>query len=130
MIFILENRTGSVNINNQNRLHPFYMVYISGDGEVLCDHLSPKKMLDTMRSLCKGKQEPIRELYTAFNRETKDGKDMRAYSCLLGDAIGSIIEVKAESDIDSFLSGGQMSFLTGEIKGLDDFELICFLVVR
>ena len=130
VIFILENRTGSVNINNQNRLHPFYMVYISGDGEVLCDHLSPKKMLDTMRSLCKGKQEPIRELYTAFNRETKDGKDMRAYSRLLGDAIGSIIEVKAESDIDSFLSGGQMSFLTGEIKGLDDFELICFLVVR
>ena len=55
---------------------------------------------------------------------------MRAYSRLLGDAIGSIIEVKAESDIDRFLSGGQMSFLTGEIKGLDDFELICFLVVR
>ena len=130
VIFILENRTGSVNINNQNRLHPFYMVYLSNEGQVLCDHLSPKELLDTMRHLCKGRQEPIQEVYAAFNRETRDGKDMRKYSRLLGDAISSIIEVKSESDIDSFLSGGQMSFLTGEIKGLDDFELICFLVVR
>lgn len=130
VIFILENRTGSVNINNQNRLHPFYMVYISDNGEIICDHLSPKEMLDTMRYLCKGQQEPLRELYTAFNRESKDGRDMRKYSRLLGSAIASIIQVKNESDIDSFLSGGQMSFLSGEIKGLDDFELICFLVVR
>ena len=40
------------------------------------------------------------------------------------------LRFKEESDIDSFLGGGQMSFLTNEIKGLDDFELICFLVVR
>ena len=55
---------------------------------------------------------------------------MKAVSELLGKAIASIIEVKDESDLDSFLSGGQMSFATDVIKGLDDFELICFLVVR
>ena len=130
VIFILENRTGGINIDHQNRLHPFYMVYLSDEGEILCDHLSPKELLDKMRYLCKGRSEPIRALYTAFNRETRDGRDMRKYSRLLGDAIASIIQVKSESDIDSFLSGGQMSFLTGAIKGLDDFELICFLVVR
>ena len=130
VIFILENRTGGINIDHQNRLHPFYMVYLSDEGEILCDHLSPKELLDKMRYLCKGRSGPIRELYTAFNRETRDGRDMRKYSRLLGDAIASIIQVKSESDIDSFLSGGQMSFLTGAIKGLDDFELICFLVVR
>ena len=130
VIYVLKNRSNSVNIDNQNRLHPFYMVYLSNDGEVVCDHLSPKKMLDKMRYLCKGKTEPIPELYRAFNKETRDGKDMRKLSKLLGDAIASIIEVKEESDIDSFLSGGQVSFLADEIKGLDDFELICFLVVR
>ena len=83
-----------------------------------------------MRYLCKGKTEPIAELYRPFNQETKDGKDMGTFSKLLGDAIASIIEVKEESDIDSFLSGGSMSFLSNEIKGLDDFELICFLVVK
>ena len=130
VIYVLKNRSNSVNIDNQNRLHPFYMVYISNDGEVICDHLSPKQMLDKMRFLCKGKKEPIPELYRQFNKETHDGRNMTFFSELLGDAIASIIEVKEESDIDSFLGGGQISFLTNEINGLDDFELICFLVVR
>ena len=107
-----------------------YVVDISDDGEVVCDHLSPKQMLDKMRFLCKGKTEPIPEVYRQFNKETRDGRDMSKYSGLLGKAIASIIEVKDESDIDSFLGGGQVSFLTNEFKGLDDFELICFLVVR
>ena len=130
VIFVLKNRTNSVNIDNQNRLHPFYMVYISDDGDVVCDHLSPKDMLDKMRFLCKGKTAPIPHLYRQFNRETKDGRDMQAISDLLTESIASIIEVKEESDIDSFLSGGQVSFLSDTISGLDDFELICFLVIR
>ena len=130
VVYVLKNRTESVNIDNQNRLHPFYMVYISNDGEVICDHLSPKAMLDRIRYICKGKSQPIPELYHAFNEATKDGRDMREFSELLGQAISSIIKVKEESDIDSFLSGGQISFATQDIKGLDDFELICFLIVR
>lgn len=130
VIYVLKNRSDSVNINNKNRLHPFYMVYIGNDGEVICDHLSPKEMLDKMRLLCKGKTEPISEAYKPFNKETRDGKNMAQLSKLLGDAIASIIEVKDESDIDSFLGGGQVSFLSDEIKGLDDFELISFLVIR
>lgn len=130
VIYVLKNRSNSVNIDNQNRLHPFYMVYISKDGKGVCDHLSPKDMLDKMRFLCKGKTEPDPHLCKAFNEETRDGKYMNEYSKLLGDAIASIIEVKEESDIDSFLRGDQISFLENEIKGLDDFELICFLVVR
>ena len=130
VIYVLKNRSNSVNIDNQNRLHPFYMVYISNDGEVICDHLSPKQMLDKMRFLCKGKTEPIPEAYKPFNKETRDGRNMSQLSKLLGDAIASIIEVKDECDIDSFLGGGQVSFLSNEIKGLDDFELICFLVVK
>ena len=130
VIYVLKNRSNEVNINNQNRLHPFYMVYISEDGEVICDHLSPKDMLDRMRLMCKGVSEPDAALCREFNRETKDGRDMALYSELLSDAIDSIIHAKEESDIDSFLSGKQMSFLSGKINGLDDFELICFLVVK
>ena len=130
VIFVLKNRSDSVNTDEKNRLHPFYMVYISNDGEVICDHLSPKQMLDKMRFMCKGKSEPISEVYKPFNQETRDGKDMSKYSQLLREAIASIIEVKDESDIDSFLDGENVSFLTNKIKGLDDFELICFLVIR
>ena len=130
VVFVLKNRSNSINIDHQNRLHPFYMVYIADDGEVVCDHLSPKAMLDKLRYLCKGKATPIPELYRRFNKETKDGRNMQATSALLGDAIASIIETKEESEIVTFLGGGQMSFLSNEIKGLDDFELICFLVVK
>ena len=130
VIYVLKNRSNSVNIDNQNRLHPFYMVYISNEGEVICDHLSPKQMLDKMRFLCKGKTEPIPELYRQFNKETRDGRNMSEFSDLLSDAISSIIEVKEESDIDSFLGGSQVSFLCSQIAGLDDFELICFLVIK
>ena len=130
VIYVLKNRSDSVNIDNRNRLHPFYMVYIGDDGNVICDHLSPKQMLDIMRHICKGRTEPIPEAYRPFNKETRDGRNMKKYSELLGDAISSIIEVKEESDIDSFLGGEQISFLSNEIKGLDDFELICFLVIR
>ncbi|WP_367271280.1 hypothetical protein [Ruminococcus sp.] len=129
-IFVLRNRTENINIDNRNRLHPFYMVYISDDGEIVCDHLSPKAMLDRMRYVCKGKLKPIPEVYKPFNKETNDGKNMSKLSKLLEQAIASIIEVKEESDIGSFLSGSQMSFLDSDIKGLDDFELICFLVIR
>ena len=130
VIFVLKNCSDSVNIDNQNRLHPFYMVYISDDGEVICNHLSPKQLLDKMRHLCKGKTEPIPSVYKPLNKETRDGKNMEKYSELLKAAVESIVEVKDESDIDSFLSGGQVSFISDEFKGLDDFELICFLIVK
>ena len=130
VIYVLKNRSNSVNIDNQNRLHPFYMVYITNDGRVVCDHLSPKDMLDRMRYISRGKLEPIPELYREFNKETKDGKNMSQMSSLLGQAINSIIDVKEESDLDSFLAGNNVSFSANEIKGLDDFELICFLVVK
>lgn len=130
VIYILKNRSDGVNINNQNLLHPFYMVCISNDGEIICDHLSPKQMLDSMRLLCRGKNEVIPELYRQFNKETHDGKNMSNLSKLLEQAISSIIEVNEKSDIDNFLNGEQVSFLDEKISGLDDFELVCFLVIR
>lgn len=130
VIFVLRNINNSVNIDNQNRIHPFYMVYVDNDGQVLCDYLNPKKLLDDIRLLCKGKSEPIHELTRQFNEETKDGRDMSEISGLLSDAINSIIDCKEESDIDSLFSSGGTSALLSSISGLDDFELICFLVIK
>lgn len=130
VIFILKNINNSVNIDNQNRIHPFYMVYIGIDGEVFCDYLNPKKLLDDIRLLCRGKKEPIKELCQRFNEKTDDGRDMTEMSELLSEAINSIIDCKEESDIDSLFSAGGTSALMSTVSGLDDFELICFLVVK
>ena len=130
VIFILKNVNNSVNIDNRNRIHPFYMVYIGASGNVICDYLEPKSILDNLRLLCRGKKEPISPLCQKFNHETNDGKDMSKTSKLLSEAISSIINKKEESDIDSLFSAGGTSALMSAISGLDDFELICFLVIK
>ena len=130
VVFILKNRNNAVNIGRQNLLHPFYMVYLSHDGEMILNHLAPKRLLDVMRSACKGKSEPIMELCHEFNRETQDGKSMGKYSELLQKAVASIVQQKEESDLESLFSFGETTALVGDIAGLDDFELICFLVIK
>lgn len=130
VIFVLRNINDSVNIDDRNRIHPFYMVYIGEDGEIVCDYLNPKKLLDTMRLLCRGKSDPVMELCRVFNEKTDDGRNMSAVSELLSEAINSIIDVKEESDIDSLFKTGGTSALLSAVSGLDDFELICFLVVK
>lgn len=130
VIFVLRNVNTEVNVNNQNRLHPFYLVYIGDDGNVIMDHLHVKQTMDFLRALCKGKSDPVREACTRFNKETNDGKRMDKYSALLEEAIRSIIHVKEESDLDSLFSSGGTTALLDTIRGLEDFELIAFVVVR
>lgn len=130
VIFILKNRSHAVNIDRKNLLHPFYMVYLSEAGDVVCDYLHPKQLLDAMRHACKNKNEYDPLLCAALNKETADGRKMDKYSVLLQSAIDSILEVKTHSDIDSLFSLGETTALRGEIKGLDDFELITFLIIR
>ena len=130
VVFVLKNRNNEINIDRKNKLHPFYMVFISKDSEVIVDHLDPKDLLDRMRHLCRGKSAPLLELCRKFNAETRDGQRMGTYSRLPGDAISSLIKVKESTDLFSFLDGDTGSLFGNEVRGLDDFELICFLIVR
>lgn len=129
VIFVLKNVNAGINVDKKNRLHPFYLVYISMDGEIITNHLQVKETLDVMRYLLRGKDEPDEKACRLFNRRTKDGKDMKKISGLLEEAIKSIIHVKTEEDIDSFFSSGITTFQSGTFTGLSDFELICFAVV-
>ena len=130
VIFALRNIHEGVNINQQNRLHPYYLVYISNDGEIVADHTEVKKLLDLMRASCKGEAEPVQAVCRLFNDHTEDGRNMNRQSELLSEAIRSMIDVKEEKDIESLFSPGRTSALVDTIAGLDDFELIAFLVVQ
>jgi superfamily II DNA or RNA helicase len=130
VIFTLRNRNAGVNVNLHNRLHPYYLVYIGRDGQVIHDHTEVKRLLDLVRSCCKGRLEPMPLACQLFNKETADGRKMQAYSDLLGKAIRSMIDVKEEKDLDSLFSGGKTTALVNTIAGLDDFELITFLVIQ
>jgi hypothetical protein len=130
VIFTLRNRNSGVNVNQHNRLHPFYLVYIGQDGEVIHDHTEVKRLLDLVRTGCKGQAKPVPVVFERVNIETDDGRRMQAYSNLLGKSIRSMIEVNEEKDVDSLFTGGKTTALTNTIAGLDDFELISFLVIE
>ena len=130
VIFVLKSRKDARPLDVKNRLHPFYMIYIGMDGDVVINHLSPKDLLDRFRSLCKDQAEPDKDLCRLFNKETRDGVDMARYSKLLNQAVESIVQTKDVSDLESFLTGAQTTLFTGRKTEPDDFELIDFLVVR
>lgn len=128
-IFVLKNINSKVNIENTNQLHPFYIVYINEEGQVISNHLNVKSTLDLLRYVARGNKEPIKEAYEYFNEITNDGNNMEKYSELLNESIESIMNVKEESDIDSLFRKGGTTMLQNDITGLEDFELIAFVVV-
>lgn len=130
VIFTLRNRNHAVNINQQNRLHPFYLVYISNDGQIVANHTQVKPLLDLARAACKGQPEPIPAAYVPFNTATDEGRDMSFFSRLLDQAIRSIVQVQDEQDLDSLFTGNKTTALTNPIAGLNDFELMSFLVIQ
>lgn len=130
VIFCLRNLDAEAELKQHNRLHPFYLVYVKDDGEALIRHTDPKQALDMLRAAARNRAEPDPALYQPFNEETEDGRRMEKYSDLLSDAVRSMIEVKEGRDIESLFNTGPTTALVGEVAGIDDFELIAFLVVR
>lgn len=130
VIFTLRNRHPGVNALQVNRLHPFYLIYMGVDGQVVAQHTDVKRLLDLARTACKARTDPIRAAYEPFNRATDDGRDMRAYSDLLDAAIRAMLQQEQESELDSLFTPGKTAALAQAVPGLDDFELVCFLVVH
>ncbi len=130
VIFVLKNRNPSVNIGNKNRLHPYYLVYLDDEGNVVQDHMNAKTILDVIRSSCKHQTEPIADLCRAYNRETKDGYKMDKYSRLLDKSIQSIMDVKDANDLNTLFNSGSSVLFDAGFKGLEDFELITFVVIK
>ncbi len=130
VIFALRNRHQGVNIGQLNRLHPYYLVYVNMEGEVVANHTEVKQLLDLARASCRNRSTPHNQACQRFNSETDDGKAMDKYSTLLGHAIRSIIDVREDQDLDSLFTSGKTTALTGQVAGLDDFELISFIAVQ
>lgn len=129
VIFVLKNINSQINIDKLNRLHPYYLVYLNKQGELINSHVASKKTLDKLRLLCKGKKEPIPDLCMKLSNETNEYREMESYSALLQKSISSILETKEEKDILSLFQAGNTTFLTNQIQGIEDFKLISFVVI-
>ena len=129
-IYILKNVNKSVNINKLNRLHPYYLVYVKEDSSINIRHIESKKILDAIRLLCKGKDEPLQELCALAIKDTSDYRKMDKFSNLLRIAISSILKTEEEKEVLSLFRSGGTTALKDKFKGIEDFKLITFLIVK
>ncbi len=130
VIFTLRQVMGKEQTKEQNPLFPYYMVYITNDGQVQLSFLHAKKILDYYKKLCSGKNEVLKELVEEFNKETNDGRRMEHYSDLLEASIENIIGKKQDIGVSSLFSKGGTTMQKSLFDGIEDFELITFLVLK
>ncbi len=130
IIFVLKNVNSSVNINKLNRLHPYYLVYMKMNGELILNHVESKKILDAMRVLTKDKTAPIKDVCKELAEETDDYHQMDEYSTLLKQGISTILQKEEEKEVLSLFKSGGTTALQEKIKGIEDFKLVSFLIVR
>ena len=130
VIFTLKQIKGNEQSKEQNPLFPYYMVYITDDGEVKLSFLHAKKILDYFKKLCSGKNQILKDLVAEFNTQTEDGRKMGHYSGLLGTAIENLVGKKQEIGVASLFSKGGTTMQKSFFDGIEDFELVTFVVLK
>ncbi|MGO9920317.1 MAG: C-terminal helicase domain-containing protein, partial [Isosphaeraceae bacterium] len=110
-------------------LAPHYLVHVSEDGRVLLSFTQVKQVLDRLKKLCSGRDLPDAEACARFDRATRDGENMGETQKRLGAAIASILGKKQERAVASLFTPGGTHAKKGEFQGINDFEVVAFLVV-
>jgi len=129
-IFCLKQIRYDANEKAANSLYPYYLIYVASDGTIHIGNKSPKSILDIYKAICSGKNEVIKPLVDSFNRETKNGNKMDKYTDLLEKAVFNIKGVVEEKGVKSLFKVGKSTLTDNKVKGLNDFELVTFLVVK
>ncbi|MCX8002612.1 MAG: helicase-related protein [Anoxybacillus mongoliensis] len=131
VIFCLKQINHFTTTHEQNALHPYYLVYVKENGEVLYNHVHVKKILDLYRSLCHGKNEIENRLYAAFYEETKNGKEMGVYKQLLEQAVEEIVgKIDQHATLNIFSLGNLDQLMTTANTNLQDFEIVSYLIIK
>jgi hypothetical protein len=130
VIFTLKQTQQDEAQKEQNPLHPYFMVYITLEGEIFYNYVQIKKILDYYKAMCSGKNKIYKNVVEKFNIETKDGSDMKKYSELLEKAIEAIRGKKEEKGIDSLFSKGGTTFEKTSSSIFEDYELVSFLIIK
>jgi hypothetical protein len=110
-------------------LMPHYLLHVSDEGTVLLPYTQAKQVLDRLKQACVGRDLPDAAACSRFDKTTKYGEDMRAAQRLLAAAVLSVAGKNEERAVASLFSPGGTHALKGEFAGINDFEVVAFLVV-
>jgi len=110
-------------------LAPHYVVHVGDAGAVLLPFTQVKQVLDRLKRLCIGRDLPDAGACASLDKATRNGKDMSAIQDLLATAVASVVGKKEERAVASLFMPGGTHAMKGEFQGIDDFEVVAFLVV-
>lgn len=110
-------------------LAPHYLIHVGDDGATVLSFTQAKQILDRLRRLCVGRDYPDAEACTRFDKTTRGGENMAGAQRLLSAAVTSIVGKKEERAVASLFSPGGTHAGKGEFAGMNDFEVVAFLVV-
>jgi len=110
-------------------LAPHYLVHVGDDSSVLLPFPQAKQILDRLKRLCVGRDLPDAAACARFDNATKQGEDMRHAQRLLAAAVASVVGKTEERAVASLFTPGGTHALNGEFAGINDFEVVAFLVI-
>lgn len=113
-----------------NILYPFFLVYLSEDGQDMIKATQTKAALDYFRKLCMGNDKILKNLIEEFEKETKGNKLMDKYKVLLEKAIYEVVDVQEEVGLDSLATPGGTTLFNDTLKKEDKLELIAYLIIK
>jgi Helicase conserved C-terminal domain/SNF2-related domain len=106
-----------------------FLVHVGDDGTLLLPYTQAKQILDRLKRLCLGRDLPDAGACTRFDKATKQGEDMRAAQRLLATAVASVVGRNEERAVASLFTPGGTTAMKGEFAGINDFEVLAYLVV-
>jgi len=120
----------NLHVDEGYALAPYYMVYVSDDGEVKHHFMQAKRIMDTLKKQGLGHKHPDKGAVESFNQKTSNGKDMSHYRSLLEKAITSINGKAEEKGVESLFSRGGTTLTQDSFSGIEDFEVVSYMVIQ
>ncbi len=130
VIFCLKNISGKAAHDDSYALTPYYLVYVTDSGQIKYNFVQAKKILDILKKQGLGWHRPDTKAVAKFQLDTQHGKDMSQYRQALELAVGSIIGKAEEKGVESLFSRGGTVLTKDSFKGIEDFEVISYLIIK
>jgi len=129
VIFCLKNEGAQTVSDTTYALSPYYLVYVSNDGSVILQFTQAKKILDLLKNMSIHGKQVDEQAVASFSNLTRKGSDMSHYQHLLSKAVQALTGAAEERGVESLFSPGGTIINKNSFKGMDDFEVISYLIL-
>ncbi len=129
VFFCLRSENTRIAVDSAYPLAPHYLVYVADDGEVVKNFNQTRQLLERLKKLSLGNVTPDGGALQRHLGRTRDGSEMSHYQGLLAKAVAAITGKAEEQGVESLFQRGGTALSRDSFRGVDDFEVVAYLVV-